>query len=437
MLTTIYRFTPPTCTLEIKGEKSPLSRWTNQDILQEFQFKLSLDDPRKSTDQQIIITGDRTTLEQLTNLVDKYIQNNLHGSLNPRNNIEKELNQKNNYPYLKAKGLTNHDLYFGNLKHNSTAQKITLSTVQLFDLLTALEAYSSKISALPKAKQTQSKKALSLWSGVAALAFITVGIATIVLRNAPIDNIASSPQSQSLDTPAEFDDIIPPNIPPESNQKPRQPKISESISSAKRLPPPPAVETPKPKPNIPDPADYSLSEIARQSGLKYPVKQSEIEQEEGEQAESIISPTAGVILETSPKSESETKVEKFNHSGANNSRTNSSTNFPEEFNVADSSSQNIPDVLSQPSQSQEITAYFQEKWQPPKDLKQSLEYRLYLNPDGTIKRVIPIGKASELYLNSTNIPVKGEKFISPLNQSSKSIVRLLLNPDGGVKTLTE
>ena len=91
---------------------------------------------------------------------------------------------------------------------------------------------------------------------------------------------------------------------------------------------------------------------------------------------------------------------------------------------------------SQPNQLQQITTYFQEKWQPPAELKQSLEYRLWLNADGTIERVVPLGKASQLYLDRTNIPLKGESFIKS-TESQSSIVRLLLNPDGGVQALSE
>ena len=86
---------------------------------------------------------------------------------------------------------------------------------------------------------------------------------------------------------------------------------------------------------------------------------------------------------------------------------------------------------------QEIADYFQDKWQPPADLKQSLEYRLYLNKDGAIAKVVPLGKAARLYLSQTNIPVKGEPFISPGGKSKTKVIRLLLNPDGGIKVFEE
>jgi hypothetical protein len=60
-----------------------------------------------------------------------------------------------------------------------------------------------------------------------------------------------------------------------------------------------------------------------------------------------------------------------------------------------------------------------------------------LDRDGSIKRVVPLGKAAQLYLSQTNIPVNGEPFIAPLTPSQSSTIRLLLNPNGGVQVFTE
>ena len=94
-------------------------------------------------------------------------------------------------------------------------------------------------------------------------------------------------------------------------------------------------------------------------------------------------------------------------------------------------------VPAQLSQLQEVTAYFEKQWQPPANLQQSLEYRLLLNPDGSIKKVIPLGKAARLYISQSKIPVNGEPFISPPTTAQSSKIRLLLNPDGRVQAFTE
>ncbi|MEO0837118.1 MAG: hypothetical protein AAFY16_14395, partial [Cyanobacteria bacterium J06642_3] len=104
---------------------------------------------------------------------------------------------------------------------------------------------------------------------------------------------------------------------------------------------------------------------------------------------------------------------------------------PQNFNLA------LRDAPPPASQIQEVTTYFKNHWQPPADLKQSLEYRLLLNADGSIKRIIPLGKASRLYLSRTKIPVNGESFISPPSPSQSSTIRLLLNPDGQIQAFGE
>ena len=435
MITTIHRFTPPTCTLEIKGKKYSLSRWTNENVFKNFKFKLSFDDPRMPSHSQITVTGDRQSLERLKNLVDCYLQETLYSSLLPNLDRGGRAKSHSDRFSLQAKGLTSHELFLGNLNNDSQDNKITLTTVQLFDLVTALEAYATQIKALPELEKVRAKKAVSLWGTVAVVAVAGVGIAAVWLKSAPVQNIASSPQLESSTTVPQFDDVVPPETPAKSKKRTAQPKVDESFSSATRLPPPPAVDTPKPKPNIPDPADYPMSQVARQSGLNRSVEGKNKDRSQ-QSTESVTTIPAETNLQTETRSpaqiglnrEEETKSEK------------TANDLLQELDTVTSNRDRNTVAQKKPvkaSQLQEIQVYFKDKWQPPADLKQSLEYRLYLNSDGSIKRIVPIGKASELYLDRTNIPVGGEKFISPLNESQSTTIRLLLNPDGGIKTFEE
>jgi hypothetical protein len=413
---TLHRFTPPTCTLEIKGIKSPFTRWIKSAKQQNWQFQLDFDDPRLPTTKQVKITGDYHNLAQLQLAVNYYIQEFLATSwqLETTPHLEIKINNKSDHkqPYLQPQGLVNHQLFLGNLTHNHTAESIQLSTIQLFDLVTALEAYQTQIGTLTELNSTESKKIISLWGGIAAVILAAIGITAIVLRSPAPSNISSSSKSPSPEEIPQLNDVVPPQVPKTTKKPTSKPKLSD-LASSDRLPPPPAVDTPKPKPDIPDPADYPLAEVARQSGLNNAAKQ---------QTESVITiPTENKNQETTSQ---------FNT--ANNSNQN------QDLARLNSSLTNPPAIATAKSdQLQEIKAYFLTKWQPPAELKQSLEYRLDLNTDGSIKRVIPLGKASELYLNKTNIPLQGEKFISPLAKSQKPTIRLLLNPDGGVQTFTE
>jgi Domain of unknown function (DUF4335) len=422
MLTNInvHRFTPPTCTLEIRGKSLPLLQWSDRNSLKKFKFKLSFDDPRVPSFQQISLTGDRRNLEQLKTSVDNYLQNFLASSLSSDPSIQHNDHLPESQPYFQSKGLTEHELFFGNLSHDHTANQTTLTTVQLFDLVTALEAFNTQISTSTQSKQTKSK-IISLWGIIAALA--AVSITAILIKPSPKQNTATSPLLESPDTISipQLDDVVPPETSTTSKKNP-QPKTNKSLSSVTKLPPPPAVDAPKPKPNIPDPADYPLATVARQSGLNKPVKPE----------------TPLVIIPT--ETNASKNLSSARKTQPNQDQDNLTNKSLEELDTAKySDNLALKSAPSKSNQLQETKAYFQEKWQPPVDLKQSLEYRLYLNPDGSIARVIPIGKAAELYLSKTNIPVQGETFISPIDQdkASKSTIRLLLNPDGGVETFAE
>ena len=172
MSSTIHRFTPPTCTLEIIGKKSLFSRWISSDVLPKFQFKLKFDDPRQTTLKQVTIQGNQQELLQLQTAIQQYIQIQLQSSFQIKNlqTTPKPEFIRDKIPYLTPQGLMHHELFFGFLTHNSDRHSIRLGTVQLFDLVTALEAYQTKILA-SKTKQPQSwQKIIPLGGGIATVA---------------------------------------------------------------------------------------------------------------------------------------------------------------------------------------------------------------------------------------------------------------------------
>ena len=60
-----------------------------------------------------------------------------------------------------------------------------------------------------------------------------------------------------------------------------------------------------------------------------------------------------------------------------------------------------------------------------------------MDASGKITKVIPIGKASAMYLDRTKIPLQQEAFIAPLPDQNQIVIRLLLNPDGEVAAFLE
>jgi len=85
----------------------------------------------------------------------------------------------------------------------------------------------------------------------------------------------------------------------------------------------------------------------------------------------------------------------------------------------------------------EARSFFQQRWQPPKDLTQTLEYSLQLNPDGSIQRIKPLGKASGNYIDRTGMPLLGEPFVSAVQSGGSPTIRVVLTPDGKVQTFLQ
>ncbi|MDJ0650986.1 MAG: DUF4335 domain-containing protein [Xenococcaceae cyanobacterium MO_188.B19] len=445
----IHRLTPPTCTLEIWGKQSPLSKWSKKEIVKDIHFKLSFDAPTLLEEQKVSITGDRVQLEAIYEGVIIYVQKFLKQSFPiesfPNNTVTNA--SDNNSIYLKAKGLVNHELFIPNLENSP----INLTTVQLFDLVTALEEYKTKIGALPG--NTKSKKVIPLWfKGIAGLALAvglsTAGIKLVQKQASESESIASVQESDTQNNQSKFDDVVPPEIPQTTTKINPEIKVTEPLSSAEKLPPPPAVDAPKPPPNIPDPAKYPIPEgnLVIPPPVRKPIatKPKSPEKSQTNSDSSQIESKIKVPQETEKKETIANNVE-INLETAN-SRSQIAINSNDtparsQESLNDDSllaGKNNRDVgTSAYNQVKEVKAYFQQTWQPPKELKQTLEYRLIINANGSIKRIIPIGTVSEIFIDRTNIPLMGEKFVSPLKNQSQATVRLFLSPDGDVTTILE
>ncbi|MEW6493055.1 MAG: hypothetical protein AB1589_11195 [Cyanobacteriota bacterium] len=85
----------------------------------------------------------------------------------------------------------------------------------------------------------------------------------------------------------------------------------------------------------------------------------------------------------------------------------------------------------------EVRSYFQERWQSPSGLKQTLEYSVLLNSDGTIQRITPLSNAAVDYMNSTNMPLPGTPLVSSIQGGGKTSIHVALSPDGKVNTSLE
>jgi hypothetical protein len=88
-------------------------------------------------------------------------------------------------------------------------------------------------------------------------------------------------------------------------------------------------------------------------------------------------------------------------------------------------------------QLEEIRDYFRDRWQPPESLTRNLEYRLMLNADGSIERVVPLGPTAEDYIDRTEMPLRDEPFVSRIQDGHMPQIRLILGADGDVQAFLE
>ena len=98
--------------------------------------------------------------------------------------------------------------------------------------------------------------------------------------------------------------------------------------------------------------------------------------------------------------------------------------------------EDVPPSGSLP-QVDEVRAYFQRSWRPPADLDRSIEYQLILNPNGTLAQVTPLGQTARQYVAQARIPSIGEPFVSPIENGAQPRIRLILQPDGQVRSFLE
>ncbi|HBW91829.1 MAG TPA: hypothetical protein DEG17_23925, partial [Cyanobacteria bacterium UBA11149] len=299
----IQRYTPPTCTLEIKGKSSPLSRWVGQTVVKDLQFDLRFDDPRKSDESRISVKGDRAGLEKLCDAVTTYVQDFLSSkgtdlplsiwggqsaaeddnggnllSLAPPFvktaesvtssdsegdnylNHQPETSNLRQFPgkiYLEPKGLVSHNLYLGHLANSESGPVVELSVLQLFDLATALDEYAAQMVALPNLKRTRQEQKPPAWSWVAASMVLGVGIATGTIewrsQDRQVQQATGPKAEQSTPAPAPTPTIAQAPIPSPPSPLPTPVTPTPLALAPKILPPtpvqPPAIPNSSPSPS--------------------------------------------------------------------------------------------------------------------------------------------------------------------------------------------
>ncbi|PIG95179.1 DUF4335 domain-containing protein [Gloeocapsopsis sp. IPPAS B-1203] len=456
----LRRYTPPTCTLEIVAPRSPLSRWAGRTVATQLQFHLHLDDPRLP-EQRIHLTGDREQLEALQQAVTTYVQELLNQSpaqftaqLTPTNTatdsttvadsqiVISPANSPDSSPsglqqiFLKPSTGLSHTLSLGSLATPVTGPIVQLSVLQLFDLATALDEYEADIVALPSLnRRSRVSTTPPAWATIAAGLTLAVGLFAVL---------------QQLNRPAQ-QQITSNQIPEDPQQVAVQPSPLPPLSSIDTLPPPPPVGSPvpvpaTPLPAIPVPNAVPPTPTVPGATAPQPGSQQQASPPTGSSnAPTIAVPSPLAQLNTpNPRSQATIQAQPTapaqsaspapappQQQAANNTTT-AAVRSP-----SASPAPSEPAPLDNISQVGEARQFFQRRWEPTAAVKQTLEYSLLLDVDGTIQRIEPLNQAARDQIDRTGMPLIGEPFVSPISDGKVARIRVVLTPDGKVQTFLE
>ncbi len=561
----IRRYTPPTCTLEVLAQSSPLSKWMNKSVLKQLRFELRFDDPRLPEEQRIAIRGDRDQLEALCAAVTTYIQQFLQKSpdqfwesystpntdkaldnveiQDDRNSRISTLGKPFNTQipradiYIEPDSHLWHNLYLGMLASPTSDTVVKLSLLQLFDLASALDEYSADVMALPNlTAPRRTTTRIPAWAPVAAVIAIGVGLAPITLQYANRTRQQTAQKSTrqetiALQTPSLADlttplpvlspqDALPPlaglpPTPPTGSTNLQQIPTSQTLPTlqatsnpsalqSSQLPNSPVASTGQVPPNLGNPPTQGASNFSfpttslPQSGSAFTIPGTATQKLPStavkkpttlQNPDSIaFQPNLGQSrTATLPKSATSTttsgnysssnfpplvnptnlppisalppisEAPKTTRSG-NNARSNSpapqapipaipdnpsplidrlrEARNPNQIANASNTSTASGTIFDTP-QVAEARDALRSRWQPPSALKQTLEYSLMVGVDGTIERIMPLNRAARTYIDSTGMPLIGERFVSP-NRNGQSVrIRAVFSPDGKVQTFPE
>ncbi|MEG4011266.1 DUF4335 domain-containing protein, partial [Microcoleus sp. S11D4] len=265
------RYTPPTCTLEITAKSSPLSRWAGKPVFKSLNFELRLDDPRLPDTEHVTLRGDRAQLETLHEAVSNYVQNLLGESRDWESNLNSQTSltasdpdspevarhvvtfdrptntsepgtiaPNTSYlpvgPRLEPRGLLAHNLFLGTLTPAESGPAVHLSTLQLFDLATALDDCAAEAIALPNLNRQRGRSPSAAGLKVAALLVASAGLTTGIIKM--LDRPPTA--SQTASAPAN----------PQSIANSRQPQLAAGASPSP-IPAPTTSPTASPTPGLP------------------------------------------------------------------------------------------------------------------------------------------------------------------------------------------
>jgi hypothetical protein len=463
-------YTPPTCTLEVRAQPSALSRWRGGAVVKSLQFLLSFEGLNTQTREPLAIQGDQAQLSTLTEAVRDYTQTLLASRFDElplegiesgaesdiKSNTESDIESDTVLPlvaestvavHLRPHGLLTHELHLGELATPQTGSSLRLKVSQLYDLATALEDCTADLQQLPALTAIPERTHISLPAlRSAAVVLLTVGLGTLAWRFVQTGPIARPPTAPTTGV------AMAPKTPTETPwAKTVVPKATPSVTI-----------TPLPKVQLPSRSDPTLAnptlESSETTAANQAVRQGERQRalplprptgspsplaETRSQIDNALNAPPAAITAPQASDQASTATESAQSLGAANT---ANTDMARSSGLAAHSAmkQAAPTAPSRSKtalfdtipQVAEVRDYVTARWQPTAPLPKTLEYRLILNTDGSLKQVEALGTSAQQYLTQVPLPTAQSPFVSAPT-AGKSSIRLVLRPNGTVQTFLD
>ncbi len=464
-------YTPPTCTLLVETPTNWLpkisrkSEQLNIANLGNFNFALSFDDPRQ-TREGITVKGDRSLFERLHLVVNTYIQRLL---ATPPQLIPAATKAQTNPAnlQLQQQDFFTHTLYLGEIPPTTTVSKIDLTTTQLFDLATALDAYTRDLDIPTPVNYWWKSKWFSSWGLGATAIFLFMGLTSLGFQLLQARNSANSTPETPL--PSRNNSVTSELqiFPTPKASIPPLPKVSPLGTAQKLSLPAPvsppfsgvAPSTPLLVPPergggsslvFPEPGNLSVnnsnnSDNLTNNGAELVPSPRQVGRNQGNNS-APVSPQNPSITPVSPLPElpnlNPEAVIKIPPQEVPPIRVNEdlSINYRNSSNLGSLGSQTSlmgESLFDRIPQVPEVRKYLQARWQPPVGLSQILEYSILLNSNGSIAQIIPLGQAASANIDRLGMPSLNTPFVSPIVRGGNPKIRIVLTPEGGVETFLE
>lgn len=445
--TTLQRsYTPPTCRLTIVARRSLFSS-PSRPRLSHLRFELVLDDPRLRDEDQKVVRGDQAQLFHLSESVRNYVRDFLSQSSHQLAALSEPttsayggtlgggaiakaggttiaaLPKPRAATYMESQGLAAHTLVLGTLATADSGSVIELGTLQLFDVLSALEGFLADWQAWLTPPPASDR--LPVWLSPLVGVVVTGGLVAALsplAQNRSAEEASTAPDDSSMALLSSGMTLL--------SQSSQGLVSSENLAQPELISPPPppaAIANLPPLSSASEAPPTRVTPLERQTTTQPPISPPPVSPSSPADSVTAMPSTPDLLFEqplAGPEAAPPLDLSQVPQAEPFTPLTRPVPVGEDQETAFDF----VPQVT-------ELRRYFQQRWLPPEGLNQSLEYTLVLDEAGTLAQVFPLGRSAVQFQEHSQIPEIGESLASPHEQPLR--LRLVLGERGEVNVFVQ